>query len=325
LHAYGEAREHLRRCREDGGDLEAINVEYSLIDVQKGHDRPVEALRRRAQKDDELSLVILEVLIQYDLDTSRLWQALQELTHYLRSRPDDLQALLGRGFVWERFLSFRDALEDYRTAVAAHPDNEQARRHLAETLLIVGTPAEALIHYRWLEQRFPDRPEARLGLARCRRRLGQAEEARKLLDSLLAETPDHGEALWERGQLALDEGDAAQAEPWLRQAARLLPYDRRVHYALYRCLLELNRRAEAETVNARVAQLDADVRELDQVRLDVMKRPDDAALRCQGGLLFLRNGERWEGIRWLKLALRLDPNCQEALAALAEADSPPPP
>jgi hypothetical protein len=105
----------------------------------------------------------------------------------------------------------------------------------------------------------------------------------------------------------------------------LLPYDRRVHYALYRCLLDLNRRAEAETVNARVAQLDADVRQLDQVRLEVMKRPDDAALRCQGGLLFLRNGERQEGIRWLKLALRLDPNCQDARTALAEADSSPMP
>jgi tetratricopeptide (TPR) repeat protein len=250
-----------------------------------------------------------------------LWQALQELTHYLRSRPDDLQALLGRGFVWERFLSFRDALEDYRAAVAAHPDNEPARRHLAETLLIIGTPAEALVHYQWLEQRSPGRPEVGVGLARCHRRLGQPDEARNILDGLLAKTPDHGEALWERGQLALDEGEAAQAEPWLRQAAQQLPYDRRVHYSLYRCLLDLSRRAEAETVQVRVAQLDADLRQLEQVRQAVMKKPDDAALRCQGGKLFLRNGERQEGIRWLKLALRLDPNCQPAREALAQTDA----
>jgi tetratricopeptide (TPR) repeat protein len=325
LRNYEEAHEHLRRCREAGGDSEAISVEHALIDVQKGHERQVETLRQRAQGKDELALVILEVLIQYDLDTSRLWHALQGLTQYLSRRPDDLQALLGRGFVWERFLSYRDALGDYRKAVAAHPDNEQAHLHLAETLLIVGTPGEALTQFRWLEERSPGRPEVRLGLARCRRRLGQADEARKLLDHLLAEMPDHGEALWERAQLDLDEGKADQAEPLLQRAVRLLPYDRRVHYTLYRCLLDLNRRAEAETVGARVAQLDADLQQLDRVRLEVMKRPEDAALRCQGGLLFLRNGERQQGLRWLKLALRLDPNCQAAREALIQSDALPSP
>jgi hypothetical protein len=38
-------------------------------------------------------------------------------------------------------------------------------------------------------------------------------------------------------------------------------------------------------------------------------------------LLFLRNGERREGLRWLRLALRLDPGCQEARKALAEAEA----
>ena len=63
-------------------------------------------------------------------------------------------------------------------------------------------------------------------------------------------------------------------------------------------------------------------RVLDQVRFEVMKRPGDAALRCEAGLLFLRNGERREGIRWLQMALRLDPGCEAARKALAEAEGP---
>ena len=52
-----------------------------------------------------------------------------------------------------------------------------------------------------------------------------------------------------------------------------------------------------------------------------MRRPDDAALRCEGGLLFLRNGERREGVRWLREALRLDSRCEAARAALAQAEA----
>src|SRR5205814_620822 len=157
----------------------------------------------------------------------------------------------------------------------------------------------------------------------------------------------------------LDQGRPSDAEPWLRKAVAALPFDRRVSYTLSRCLLELDRRDEAEAVSARVAQLDADVRRLDELRQEILKRPDEARLRCEGGarvrarvakldaafrrladlrqgilngpaeagwgwgggLLFLRNGERREGIRWLQTALRLDPHCEEARSALANADS----
>jgi tetratricopeptide (TPR) repeat protein len=322
LRQYDEASAYLRRCRQAGVPAEAIAVEYALLDVQQGEDGPVPALRERARADDELALQVLEVLIQYDLDTTRLRQAQQDLTAYLARRPDDLHALLGRGAVWERLLSFADAREDYRKAVAAHPDSERARLRLADTLLISGTPAEALEQYQWLAARWPERPEVRLGLARCRRQLGDPEEARRLLDDLLAESPEHGQALWERGQLELEAGRPAEAEPWLQRAVHALPFDRRVAYTLSRCLLELKRREEAEALNARVAQLDADVRRLGEVQQEVMKRPDDAALRCEGGLIFLRNGERREGIRWLQMALRLDPRCEAARSALAQAESP---
>jgi tetratricopeptide (TPR) repeat protein len=325
LKQYDEAEEHLRRCRQDGGVREAVAVEHALLEVQRGGEGSIEALRQRALVDDELALLILEVLIQNDLDTYRLRQAQQDLTLYLSRRPDDLQALLGRGSLWERFLSFADARDDYHRAVAAHPDSERARLKLADTLLIAGTPAEALEQYQWLAARWPDRPEVRLGLARCHRRLGDLKEALPLLDALLAEAPGHGEALWERGQVELDQGRPSEAEPWLRKAVAALPYDRRVAYTLSRCLLELEHRDEAEAVSARVAQLDADVRRLDELRQEILKQPDDAQLRCEGGLLFLRNGERREAIRWLQMALRLDPHCEAARSALAKADSADPP
>ena len=143
-----------------------------------------------------------------------------------------------------------------------------------------------------------------------------------MLDGIRADSPEHGETLWERGELELEQGHAKEAEPFLRHATKRMPYDRRVHYALYRCLVRLDRPKEAEEVNARVAQLDADLQRIAQIAQEVIQRPNDAALRCEGGLLFLRNGERQEGIRWLRLALRLDPTCEAARAALAAEARP---
>src|SRR5262249_16932564 len=147
-------------------------------------------------------------------------------------------------------LYFSDALEDYKKAVAAHPGSERARLKLGETLLIVATPAEALVQYQWLAARRPQQREVRLGLARCRRRLGQAGPARPRPADLLAAAREDGEVLWERGQLELDEGQPAEAEPWLRKAVRARPRDRRVAYSLSRCLLALGRDDEAEEFTA---------------------------------------------------------------------------
>jgi tetratricopeptide (TPR) repeat protein len=317
LREYYEAYEHLRRCRDDGGDAEAVDVETALIAIARGKEEPTAELRQRAEQDDELGLAICEVLIQHDLDTYQLWAALHGLTRYLEHRPDDLHARLARAYVWERFLYFTDALYDYRAAVAAQPDSVEARLKLAQTLLIAGTPEEALEQFEWLAERRPEQPAVQFGLARCRRRLGDADAARRLLDALLARTADNGEVLWERGQLELDGGRAAQAEPWLQRAFRASPHDRRIGYSLSRCLLALDRRPDAKAIDARVAAIDADLRRLEQVRAAVMAQPNDAALRCEGGLLFLRNGERQEGLRWLGIALRIDPDCQAARAALA--------
>jgi tetratricopeptide (TPR) repeat protein len=320
---YDHAREHLRALRERGGELEPIVVEEALIQVQRGDEQPVAFLRQQAKRDDDLALVILEVLIQHDLDTYQLHGALDGLTRYLERRPTDVRALVSRAHVWERFHSFADALTDYRRAVAADPDNPRTRLKLAETALLASTPQEAREHFLWLAERDSKSVPVRLGLARCARRLGDPDEARKRLDAILDEAPDHGETLWERGELEMERDNPAAAESYLRRATANMPHDRRPHYALHQCLLRLDKKGEAEAVDARVKELDADVVRLRQVIEGVMKNPNDAALRHEGGLLFLRNGEREQGIRWLRIALLIDPDHEPARKALAEATRQP--
>src|SRR6516164_1945238 len=55
-------------------------------------------------------------------------------------------------------------------------------------------------------------------LARCQRQLGEFEEARQLLDDLLAKQARNPRALSERGLLALETKDWDRSEKLLRQA-----------------------------------------------------------------------------------------------------------
>ena len=313
-----KAEKHLRRCRDLGGDRDAVEVESRLADVRRGDRRPEPYLLSLVEAGSPHAVWILEVLIQSYLDNYQLDRALRCLERYLEFRPDDLQALLGRAFVWERFLYFGDALEDYRHAVKSHPDSERARLKLAETLLIAGTPQESLGHFLRLAERHPDKTEVRLGLARCRRRLGDTAEASRLLDALLSESPDLADALWEKAQLATDAGAFGEAEALLLRAERQAPNDRKIVHALVRCSSALGRKEESARYQARADRIREDLERLDRLSKEVMRSPGDAALRCEMGLLFLRSGAEQEGLRWLEYALRLDPRQQKAREAILE-------
>ena len=163
------------------------------------------------------------------------------------------------------------------------------------------------------------------------RRLGRLDEAKRRLDTILAKQPQRGDALTERGGLALDEGDAAGAEVWLRRAVERRSYDQTATNQLREALRCQGKHTEAKGYEARLKEIDATLKRLHQISKAVMVSPNDAELRCEGGLLFLRTGEEAEGLRWLRLAVQLNPGCRAARVALEEharatpRRAPPPP
>jgi tetratricopeptide (TPR) repeat protein len=314
-----EAAEHLSACRRLGWDEGALRLEGLLAAAERGEPGVEPELRAflAAGPGREDELEALEPLIQRDLDSYRLHQALEGLNRYLELRPTDLQALLGRAFVRERLLYFRDAVDDYRRAVAHHPDSDAARLRLGKALLIAGTPGEAREQFEYLHARGRHRPEVLLGLGQCARRLGELAGAKGWLDELLRERPADPEGLWERGQVAYESGDLKGAEALFRRAAQAAPHDRKAHHSLAQCLRRRGKFGEAEKHRRRAEQIDADLKRLDRLTRAALAAPDDPAPRCAVGLLFLENGQEAEGARWLEQALRLDPGCREARQALA--------
>lgn len=315
---FAQAAEHLRQARRLGYPEGPIALEHLLVRASQHNDPAVLAqLRTRADAGGPDAPAILEVLAQADIAAYRLREAVSTLDRLLELRPDNVKALVGRGRVKERLFDYGAAVADYRAALRLDPEQDEARGRLAAVLLINGRPEDAAAEYAALRQRQGDTPAVLLGLARCRRHEGHLPEALALLDQLLAEVPDHAAALTERGKIALELGRPAEAEPALRRAAKLAPYDREAQHNLYQCLRITGPPAAAAAALARYRQLDADLRRLDKLTSAVVANPADLGLRCATAEQFFRLGERAEGLRWLRAVLAIDPNHAEARQALA--------
>jgi predicted Zn-dependent protease len=317
---YAEAERRLEDCRRVKVAPETVALEHAMLRAQQGDLTPDLEATLRACVDQGRGdpVLILEALSRGYSHSYRLHDARACLDDWLRRRPDDVQALLGRGWVYERLHQYEKARDDYRRAVDLDPEREEPALRLAQVLLLLGqSPPEAAAIFERLWRRPSRNPAAALGLAQCWSKMGRTEEAQRLLNELAADHRRDAQVLFERGNLALQKGEAGEAETWLRQAAALVPHDYQVNYALLQCLHAQGRADEARALQTRVRQLEADLRRIEDLTDDLQKRPYDPALRCEIGELFLRNGEPQEGALWLKSALQVEPAHRPAHEALA--------
>jgi tetratricopeptide (TPR) repeat protein len=316
---YRETDRLLRRCRDLGGVPEAIDLEGALARAQRGELSGIEGyLWAFVERDYIDTPVILEALAQGYMQTCRWPAALRCLERLLREAPDNADFLTWTGWVHESLGSIDAARTHYARAVAAAPEHETARLGLAEMLAQGSAPAEAVGHYEWLRQRRPDDPVVLVGLARCRRLLGQRDEAERLLDYLLAGQPNHARALAERGKVAWDTGQVEAAAQWFRRALAVAPRDRAPNYDLYLCLQRLGQDREAAECLARLKEIEADQERLSELFAAVVKAPNDLALPCAVAEILLRNGQGEQACQWLEGVLQRDPAYKPAHALLAE-------
>jgi Tfp pilus assembly protein PilF len=305
---YREADRQLRECRRLGGVREMIELERLLARAQRGDLSKIDGrLVTMVERGHPDSLLILEALSRGYLQSFRLEEAFRSLKLWLEHKPDDVQALIWRGEVWERLLHPEDALADYRRAVELAPERAQERAHIVDTLISIRQPEEAVDHLAVLLAQEPENPKYLLNLARCRRLQGNTQEARRLIDQVLALTPDDATALAERGRLELEANLPGQAEPWLRKAVARAPYEKEIVYSLHQCLERTGQEAEARKYQRELEKIEAEIARLDKVLRKVSSTPGDPAPRHEAGMIFLRSGQAKEGIRWLNSALQVDP------------------
>jgi Tfp pilus assembly protein PilF len=298
----------LHECRELGVADESLEVEHYLLRALQGDFASVEsALVSRVLQGDSETVAILEVLTPLYLKTYRLPLARECIRRWLDREPNRLQAWILSAQVNERLRSREDTFVSYRRVVELDPENLPARLAFAGLLCERQGPRQALAHFDYVRSRRGDTPEVLVGLAHCRRLLNETNLARGLLDKALAVNPQNGAALAERSRLALQSESAVEAEGWFRRAVDVMPFEKDVVYGFYQCLERLGRRQEADEVAARLKRIDTDLERLAGLTTQLAHDPRSPGLRCEIGMVLMRNGQEPEALRWLESALLEDP------------------
>lgn len=316
---FAPARKLLDLARKGGWPNEAVDWELTLLRARAGEFEAVEPrllVAGRAAPNQPDADLIYEVLVPEYISRFRISEAYRLLVPWVERRPRDLRLRLWMFDVTRRMMLPQLAIDSAREAVAIAPDSPDARAKYGEILIENHRPAEAREHFEWLLARRPLDPDARFGLARCLRELGDDQGAIRELTILLADHPDRPAYLAERGYVDLHAGRPAAARDWLRRAAEADPSDTNLLHNYALCLEQCGRPEEAKVWRERHARAEADLMELKEVTKRVAGEPRNPDLRHRAGELMLRNGHEWEGVRWLRSALAVDPRHAPSRKAL---------
>lgn len=215
---------NLGRIAEERNDPQGALIEYALVgpgndylpaqlrqaDILISHGRGAEASTKLATARDEqpdyaIQLFLIEAeTLSANNQTNRAWNVLQQA---LKQYPDDLNLLYSRAMLAEKRNDLPQMEKDLRAIIAREPDNAMALNALGYTLSDRTTryaEAKALIQQAYDIN--PDDPAVLDSLGWVNYRLGNLDEAERLLRQALERFPDQevaahlGEVLWANGK-----------------------------------------------------------------------------------------------------------------------------
>jgi predicted Zn-dependent protease len=215
---------NLGRIAEERNDPQGALIEYALVgpgndylpaqlrqaDILMNNGRTAEAQNRlAAQRDEQPDYAIQLYLIEAETLSAnkqgdKAWNVLQKA---LQQYPDDLNLLYTRAMQAEKRNDLAQMEKDLRLIIKRDPDNAMALNALGYTLSDRTTryaEAKALIEH--AHQLNPEDPAVLDSLGWVNYRLGNLDEAERLLRKALDRFPDQevaahlGEVLWANGK-----------------------------------------------------------------------------------------------------------------------------
>ncbi len=259
-HDSAQARQWLERYVAAGGDRSLLMEERDLARIQVGElDRAGPYLQRLQREPNAPSARYLaEALSLGAIQAGRIDLATLAAQKWLDLAPstaDRVEAHLVLGLAAAQRLQREVTLEHFRQAVTLAPDDPRTHLRLGQAV-VDDAPQEAVRCFETVLRLQPQHRDAQIGLARARRNLGELEAAAQILEQIPTGDTPVPELLLERGMLAQDQRQLAEAESWIRQAVAAAPQRHDYHYALAQILRQLGKTDEAEQVRQRAAALE---------------------------------------------------------------------
>jgi predicted Zn-dependent protease len=298
----------------------AFAVEWAMLRAQNGDLDNVETyLRQQVLEDHPDTLFILDAMTRGYVRVYRFALAQYCLKLWLEREPNSAPALLHRARIWERIHNYQDAADDFRRVLEVDGSLSEARLGLANSLIELAQPAEALPYLEQLRQTQPDDPQVLVRLACCQNALNRPADARVILDEVLTVHPDCTPALSGRAQVALQHGDSDEALRWAIKAMAVDPHDYQINFLFYQCLKQCGKQKEAQEQFAKVEKIKSSILRMQELGTKKLQAaPNDPALRCEMGTLSISLGQDEVGLGWLLSALQKRPDYKPAHAALAQ-------
>lgn len=323
------ARPSLERARELGWPEADVARQERLLIVQTGQTRWAESLLQEAvQQDtpDEVAEEIYEALSVGYLLSYELLEASRCLDYWIAWRPEAIPPRLLKAIVAKRRQVSQEAMHDYEEILAIAPEHAETHLEYARLLLQGNRIQDAFAHFKYCSEVDPNEVEARMGLAECYNRMGQAEESRQLLQFVLDTTDSESHravALIELGKLAIASGEYAKAVDYLQEAVDIQPAETSSHYTLGTALAKMGRVEEARAAFARSKELRAKFDRIGNLHDQLLGDPVNSDARYEVGMILMDVGFTNQAVGWLRTVFLHDPNhrrTHEALLAYYEKE-----
>jgi tetratricopeptide (TPR) repeat protein len=310
---------HLQKAAALQWDPKEVAFERQLMQAQSGDVWNVEAaLESDLDPASEEEVLVLEALVKGYLEVHNFPQVLAKTSYWLKNHPRDWQARLYRGRAYYLARTPTAAIAEYRQVLAARPGQPKALLWLAAALAVDGNYRQALENFQAYLQNDPDHAGALIGVAECQFSLGRPAQARTALEKVLAHRQPPAAAYLIQARLDLAADAPRQALAWLKKAEAMAPYGTDIIQNLILALRQLGNHQEADRYEARLKDLFKQYQRFNEVTKQVMRDPENVALRHETGTLLLGMGRREEAAGWLRSVLLLDPDYRPTHQVLAD-------
>jgi len=175
-----------------------------------------------------------------------------------KDRSPEVLSQLASAFAAHQRGNLRLAEEFLRKALKNSPDDPDIALDLGDTLIQMGHPESARVHYEEFLARHPSVPSVRLAYGLTLMGLGRLEESAREIQIAAAKEPDDLPARLNLGIALAKLGRYEQAVPHLQRAAELAPSEPVPPTELGIVLLRLNRYAESAASLERAVRLKPD-------------------------------------------------------------------